>query len=356
MGDMYGYGKSNVIPSSSSSTSPPDEFSLFLHQILLPPPSSSDAPPLSSLLTHVPENAPNASEHQNASLSYPSSLLQDVISGVDSASKNRAFLSSYVKGGSAANVSSSSVGVSENETDEYDYDSEEGTVEAMVPKSVPPRRSSKRSRAAEVHNLSEKRRRSRINEKLKALQNLIPNSNKTDKASMLDEAIEYLKQLQLQVQMLSVRNGLNLLPTCFAEGLQPLQLSQMRVEYGEEEDGSCPLNLTTTMPLDNESNLSNKRTVPSHLNIINSETPFGLDSQIIGHLRPFELKASSSEICREDLYQHKQLNAEDSNTNPMGDSQTVREFESGTLASVSLAFDKQNDRSEELKTCIAGRD
>ncbi|KAM5554192.1 hypothetical protein ABKV19_022528 [Rosa sericea] len=28
----------------------------------------------------------------------------------------------------------------------------------------------------------------------------IPNSNKTDKASMLNEAIEYLKQLQLQVQ------------------------------------------------------------------------------------------------------------------------------------------------------------
>ncbi|KAL1540397.1 transcription factor SPATULA-like [Salvia divinorum] len=75
-----------------------------------------------------------------------------------------------------------------------------------------PPRSSKRSRAAEVHNLSEKRRRSRINEKLKALQNLIPNSNKTDKASMLDEAIEYLKQLQLQVQMLTMRNGLSLHP------------------------------------------------------------------------------------------------------------------------------------------------
>ncbi|KAK9060905.1 hypothetical protein SSX86_018085 [Deinandra increscens subsp. villosa] len=44
------------------------------------------------------------------------------------------------------------------------------------------------------------RRRSRINEKLKALQTLVPNSNKTDKASMLDEAIEYLKQLQLKVQ------------------------------------------------------------------------------------------------------------------------------------------------------------
>uniref|UniRef100_A0A2N9FBQ6 BHLH domain-containing protein n=1 Tax=Fagus sylvatica TaxID=28930 RepID=A0A2N9FBQ6_FAGSY len=29
---------------------------------------------------------------------------------------------------------------------------------------------------------------------MKALQNLIPNSNKIDKASMLDEAIEYLNQ------------------------------------------------------------------------------------------------------------------------------------------------------------------
>ncbi|XP_039792913.1 uncharacterized protein LOC120658795 [Panicum virgatum] len=39
-------------------------------------------------------------------------------------------------------------------------------------------------------------RRSKINKKMQALQSLIPNSNKT----MLDEAIEYLKQLQLQVQ------------------------------------------------------------------------------------------------------------------------------------------------------------
>ncbi|XP_011074391.2 transcription factor ALC-like [Sesamum indicum] len=80
------------------------------------------------------------------------------------------------------------------------------------PANLAPPRSSKRTRAAEVHNLSEKRRRSRINEKLKALQSLIPNSNKTDKASMLDEAIEYLKQLQLQVQMLTMRNGLSLHP------------------------------------------------------------------------------------------------------------------------------------------------
>ncbi|KAL8474140.1 hypothetical protein ACS0TY_030832 [Phlomoides rotata] len=60
--------------------------------------------------------------------------------------------------------------------------------------------SARRSRVAEVHNLSERRRRDRINEKMKALQELIPHSNKSDKASMLDEAIEYMKSLQLQIQ------------------------------------------------------------------------------------------------------------------------------------------------------------
>ncbi|XP_061342773.1 transcription factor PIF4-like isoform X2 [Gastrolobium bilobum] len=66
----------------------------------------------------------------------------------------------------------------------------------------------RRSRAAEVHNLSERRRRDRINEKMKALQQLIPNSNKTDKASMLDEAVEYLKSLQLQLQVMWMGAGM----------------------------------------------------------------------------------------------------------------------------------------------------
>ncbi|KAF0889375.1 hypothetical protein E2562_023675 [Oryza meyeriana var. granulata] len=66
----------------------------------------------------------------------------------------------------------------------------------------------KRRRAAEVHNLSERRRRDRINEKMKALQELIPHCNKMDKASMLDEAIEYLKSLQLQLQMMWMSSGM----------------------------------------------------------------------------------------------------------------------------------------------------
>ncbi|CAM8898195.1 unnamed protein product [Rhodiola kirilowii] len=43
---------------------------------------------------------------------------------------------------------------------------------------------------------------------MKALQELIPHSNKADKASMLDEAIEYLKSLQLQLQMMWVGTGM----------------------------------------------------------------------------------------------------------------------------------------------------
>ncbi|KAM0004299.1 putative transcription factor bHLH family [Helianthus debilis subsp. tardiflorus] len=63
-------------------------------------------------------------------------------------------------------------------------------------------RSSRRSRAAAVHNQSERRRRERINQKMKALQKLVPNANKTDKASMLDEVIDYLKKLQAHVQIM----------------------------------------------------------------------------------------------------------------------------------------------------------
>ncbi|CAH8386356.1 unnamed protein product [Eruca vesicaria subsp. sativa] len=47
-------------------------------------------------------------------------------------------------------------------------------------------------------------RRERIAERMKSLQELVPNTNKTDKASMLDEIIEYVRFLQLQVKVLSV--------------------------------------------------------------------------------------------------------------------------------------------------------
>ncbi|KAI3890232.1 hypothetical protein MKX03_035168 [Papaver bracteatum] len=67
--------------------------------------------------------------------------------------------------------------------------------------------STRRSRVAAVHNQSERRRRDRINQKIRALQKLVPNSSKTDKASMLEEVVEYLKRLQAQIHdMMSINN------------------------------------------------------------------------------------------------------------------------------------------------------
>ncbi|XP_042063000.1 transcription factor PIF4-like isoform X2 [Salvia splendens] len=169
----------------------PDDISLFLHQILL----RSNSPPSHSHQSHpLPTSAPE----------------QQLVSQI-----------------SALN----SCGLANVSPDDCDYESEEAAAEK-------PRCSTKRTRAAEVHNLSEKRRRSRINEKMKALQNLIPNSNKTDKASMLDEVIEYLKQLQLQVQMLTMRNGLSLYPICLPGMLQSDQVSQMQADVYDTNKNS----------------------------------------------------------------------------------------------------------------------
>ncbi|KAI3669810.1 hypothetical protein L6452_41230 [Arctium lappa] len=142
----------------------------------------------------------------------------------------------------ANGVGSCSDGTIDYDPDEYDCESEEGfdnLMEEMAAKPNPPRNISKRTRAAEVHNMSEKRRRSRINEKMKALQKLIPNSNKTDKASMLDEAIEYLKQLQLQVQMLTMRNGINLYSMC-----APPDVLEHYHRTGGLNQGNRPTNMT----------------------------------------------------------------------------------------------------------------
>ncbi|CAA7016720.1 unnamed protein product [Microthlaspi erraticum] len=80
--------------------------------------------------------------------------------------------------------------------------------QAMGNKSSQRSGSTRRSRAAEVHNLSERRRRDRINERMKALQELIPHCSKTDKASILDEAIDYLKSLQMQLQVMWMGSGM----------------------------------------------------------------------------------------------------------------------------------------------------
>ncbi|WRX11169.1 Myc-type [Theobroma cacao] len=118
--------------------------------------------------------------------------------------------------------------------DGEDYECQSETAELQSAAGNKPTQrsgSSRRSRAAEVHNLSERRRRDRINEKMRALQELIPHCNKTDKASMLDEAIEYMKSLQLQLQVFQVMwMGSGMAPMMFP-GIQHY-MSRMGIGMG----------------------------------------------------------------------------------------------------------------------------
>ncbi|KAI9164889.1 hypothetical protein LWI28_004045 [Acer negundo] len=368
MGDqVYDYDSYSSFLHCNTPQSSSDEISLLLNQILCRS-SSSSSPPLpktatanSSVFAHMGLHSSSSPPQQQLADGSQGPLYKSRrISAVDSLNNacsagGGEFLSGNVRVSTGANIVSSSsvVGVSENETnEEHDCESEEG-IEAQVDEGpTKAANRTKRSRAAEVHNLSEKRRRSRINEKMKALQNLIPNSNKTDKASMLDEAIEYLKQLQLQVQMLTMKNGLSLHHMCLPGALQPFQFSQMKMGFGGE-NGSLHINTTGTPTVNQEDLTQSLLSLPGQCtatnqlqvsNTINSETSFGLDSSIQAQLGPFLLRTSSEEMCREDALSHRQLNVNHSETNPS--------------ATVSLPFNEQDSDVKDcgsLEACVMAR-
>ncbi|KAJ0614310.1 putative transcription factor bHLH family [Helianthus annuus] len=60
-----------------------------------------------------------------------------------------------------------------------------------------------RGTSTDPQSLYARKRRERINERLRILQNLVPNGTKVDISTMLEEAVEYVKFLKLQIQLLS---------------------------------------------------------------------------------------------------------------------------------------------------------
>lgn len=60
-----------------------------------------------------------------------------------------------------------------------------------------------RQSTTDPQSLYARKRRERINERLKVLQNLVPNGTKVDISTMLEEAVQYVKFLQLQIKLLS---------------------------------------------------------------------------------------------------------------------------------------------------------
>ncbi|XP_068655317.1 transcription factor bHLH84-like [Aristolochia californica] len=57
--------------------------------------------------------------------------------------------------------------------------------------------------ATDPQSLYARKRRERINERLRILQSLVPNGTKVDISTMLEEAVQYVKFLQLQIKLLS---------------------------------------------------------------------------------------------------------------------------------------------------------
>ncbi|KAM7265102.1 hypothetical protein ACFE04_002785 [Oxalis oulophora] len=57
--------------------------------------------------------------------------------------------------------------------------------------------------SSDSQSIYARKRRERINERLKVLQNIVPNGTKVDISTMLEEAVQYVKFLQLQIKMLS---------------------------------------------------------------------------------------------------------------------------------------------------------
>ncbi|KAJ8899438.1 hypothetical protein K2173_018412 [Erythroxylum novogranatense] len=72
------------------------------------------------------------------------------------------------------------------------------------PPAMRPRVRARRGQATDPHSIAERLRRERIAERIRALQELVPTVNKTDRAAMLDEIVDYVKFLRLQVKVLSM--------------------------------------------------------------------------------------------------------------------------------------------------------
>ncbi|KAL5558421.1 hypothetical protein UlMin_034632 [Ulmus minor] len=77
-------------------------------------------------------------------------------------------------------------------------------MEKLLEDSVPCRVRAKRGCATHPRSIAERVRRTRISDRIRKLQDLVPNMDKqTNTADMLDEAVEYVKSLQKQIQELT---------------------------------------------------------------------------------------------------------------------------------------------------------
>ncbi|XP_073023983.1 transcription factor bHLH30-like [Primulina eburnea] len=79
--------------------------------------------------------------------------------------------------------------------------------------------------ASKAHSEAERRRRERINAHLAKLRSLLPSTTKTDKASLLAEVIQHLKDLRRQTSQISETNQV------------PTEINELTVDNSLDEEG-----------------------------------------------------------------------------------------------------------------------
>ncbi|KAJ0083407.1 hypothetical protein Patl1_29631 [Pistacia atlantica] len=89
----------------------------------------------------------------------------------------------------------------------------------QIQDSVPCKIRAKRGCATHPRSIAERVRRTKISERMRKLQDLVPNMDKqTNTADMLDLAVDYVKELQSQVKALSDKRARC---TCLSKPQQP---------------------------------------------------------------------------------------------------------------------------------------
>lgn len=79
--------------------------------------------------------------------------------------------------------------------------------------------------ASKSHSEAERRRRERINNHLAKLRSLLPNTTKTDKASLLAEVIQHVKELKRQTSLIAESSPV------------PTEIDELSVDNASDEDG-----------------------------------------------------------------------------------------------------------------------
>ncbi|MED6181929.1 hypothetical protein PIB30_023952 [Stylosanthes scabra] len=98
---------------------------------------------------------------------------------------------------------SSSSNISEDNDNTTSQENNNGGATSVSHSNNNGRTRTTRGTATDPQSLYARKRRERINERLRILQNLVPNGTKVDISTMLEEAVNYVKFLQLQIKLLS---------------------------------------------------------------------------------------------------------------------------------------------------------